>query len=99
METLRTPDERFVDLPDFAFEPHYAEIANGDGGTLRVHYLDEGPADAAPVMLLHGEPSWSFLYRHIVPPLVAEDCAEFLEPGLAAARFAAGLRARLVVEP
>lgn len=71
METLRTPDERFVDLPDFAFEPHYAEIANGDGGTLRVHYLDEGPADAAPVMLLHGEPSWSFLYRHIVPPLVA----------------------------
>ena len=71
MEILRTPDERFADLPDYPFEPHYAEVADGDGGTLRVHYLDEGPADAAPVLLLHGEPSWSFLYRHMVPPLVA----------------------------
>ncbi len=71
METLRTPDDRFVDLPDFAFAPHYAEIADGDGGTLRVHYVDEGPRDAAPVLLLHGEPTWSFLYRHVIPPLVA----------------------------
>lgn len=70
MQTLRTPDERFDDLPDFPFEPNYAEIPDGDGGTLRVHYLDEGPSDAAPVLLLHGEPSWGFLYRHMVPPLV-----------------------------
>ena len=71
MKTLRTPDERFADLPDYAFEPHYLEINDGDGGTLRVHYIDEGPADAAPVLLMHGEPSWSFLYRHMIPMLVA----------------------------
>ncbi|MEM9565528.1 MAG: haloalkane dehalogenase [Actinomycetota bacterium] len=72
MQTIRTPDERFVDLPDFPFAPNYAEIPDqdGNGGSLRVHYLDEGPADAAPVLLLHGEPSWAFLYRHMVPPLV-----------------------------
>jgi haloalkane dehalogenase len=71
MQTVRTPDDRFADLPDFPFEPHYAEVPDQDGGTLRVHYLDEGPSDAAPVLLLHGEPSWSFLYRHLIPPLVA----------------------------
>lgn len=73
MQTVRTPEERFVDLPDYPFEPRYAEIddATGDGGTLRVHYLDEGPADAHPVLLMHGEPSWSYLYRHVIPPLVA----------------------------
>ena len=71
METLRTPDDRFTDLPDYPFEPNYVEISDQDGGTLRVHYLDEGPANADPVLLLHGEPSWSFLYRHIIPPLVA----------------------------
>ncbi len=70
METLRTPDDRFVGLPDFDFEPHYAEIDDLEGGTLRVHYLDEGPADAAPVLLMHGEPSWCFLYRHMIPVLV-----------------------------
>lgn len=66
METLRTPDERFVDLPDYPFAPHYAEIAG-----LRIHYVDEGPPDAAPVLLLHGEPSWSYLYRKLIPPLAA----------------------------
>ena len=70
MEALRTPEERFTDLPDYPFEPNYAEIRDGEGGTLRVHYLDEGPADAAPVLLVHGEPSWSYLYRHMVPILV-----------------------------
>ena len=70
MEALRTPEERFAGLPDYPFEPNYAEIRDGDGGTLRVHYLDEGPADAAPVLLVHGEPSWSYLYRHMVPVLV-----------------------------
>jgi len=71
MHVYRTPDDRFADLPDFPFAPHYAEIDDLDGGTLRVHYLDEGPADAAPVLLLHGEPSWCYLYRHLVGPLVA----------------------------
>ncbi|MFQ5613381.1 MAG: haloalkane dehalogenase [Anaerolineae bacterium] len=70
MDILRTPDERFAHLPDFPFEPHYLQIPDGDGGTLRVHYLDEGPTDAPPVLLLHGEPSWSFLYRKMVPILV-----------------------------
>ncbi len=71
MKALRTPDERFVDLPDYPFAPNYVDIDDGEGGTLRVHYVDEGPRDAAPVLLLHGEPSWSFLYRHMIPPLVA----------------------------
>jgi haloalkane dehalogenase len=71
MDVLRTPDERFASLPDFPFAPRYAEIPAGDGRTLRIHYLDEGPADGAPVLLLHGEPSWSFLYRSMVPPLAA----------------------------
>ncbi len=66
MEIVRTPDERFEGLPGFDFAPHYAEI--GDG--LRVHYLDEGPADATPVLLMHGEPSWSYLYRKVIPVLV-----------------------------
>lgn len=71
MEIRRTPDDRFTDLPDFDFEPHHAEIPDGAGGSLRVHYLDEGPPGAAPVLLMHGEPSWCFLYRHMIPGLVA----------------------------
>ena len=71
MDVLRTPDERFTDLPDYPFEPHYVEIPSGDGATLRVHVVDEGPRDAAPVVLLHGEPTWSYLYRRMIPPLVA----------------------------
>ena len=66
MDALRTPDERFADLPGYDFAPHYVDI-----GGLRMHYVDEGPADAAPVLLLHGEPSWSYLYRKMIPPLVA----------------------------
>jgi haloalkane dehalogenase len=67
VKILRTPDERFESLPDFPFAPHYVEITGG----LRVHYLDEGSRDAAPVLLMHGEPSWSFLYRKMIPVLVA----------------------------
>lgn len=71
MQVLRTPDERFEDLSDYPFAPHYTGIPSGDGGDLRVHAIDEGPRDAAPVLLLHGEPSWSYLYRAFVAPLVA----------------------------
>ena len=67
MEALRTPDERFAGLPDYPFAAHYATV--GDG--LRLHYLDEGPADAPVVLMLHGEPSWSYLYRHMVPVFTA----------------------------
>ena len=70
MKTLRTPDERFADLPGFPFEPNYHDVDDGDGGTLRVHYLDEGPRDAAPILLMHGEPSWCSLYRKMIPILV-----------------------------
>ncbi|MGY2067084.1 haloalkane dehalogenase [Blastococcus sp. SYSU DS0619] len=70
MDILRTPDERFTDLPDFPFEPRYVEVDDGEGGRLRIAYLDEGPADGETVLLLHGEPSWSFLYRRMIPVLV-----------------------------
>jgi haloalkane dehalogenase len=69
MDTLRTPDDRFAGLPGYPFDPHYAEIDDGDGDTLRVHYLDEGERDAPAVLLMHGEPSWSFLYRKMIPVL------------------------------
>lgn len=71
MEILRTPDERFTNLPDFPFAPRYRDVANPAGPQLRVHYLDEGSPDAAPVLLLHGEPSWCYLYRRMIPPLVS----------------------------
>jgi haloalkane dehalogenase len=67
MEVLRTPDERFKDLPGYNFEPRYVEVPTGNGGTLRVHYLDEGPRDAEPLLLMHGEPSWCYLYRKMIP--------------------------------
>ena len=67
IETLRTPEERFSSLPDFPFTPHYTENLKGYEG-MRMHYLDEGPQDAAHVFLcLHGEPTWSFLYRRMIP--------------------------------
>lgn len=71
MKILRTPDERFENLPDYPFEPNYLEVPDGEGGNLRIHYLDEGPRDAAcTVLLMHGEPSWSFLYRKMIPIIV-----------------------------
>jgi len=71
MDVLRTPDARFDDLPDYDFAPHYTEIPTGDGAdTLRVHHVDEGPAGAdETILLMHGELSWSFLYRHMIPVL------------------------------
>src|SRR5688572_8207326 len=69
MDFLRTPDERFDGLPDFAFVPNYVDVSDGEGGRLRLHYVDEGPREAAPILMLHGEPSWSFLYRKLIPIL------------------------------
>ena len=71
MHVLRTPDERFDGLTGYPFAPRYAEVADQSGGSLRVHFLDEGDASGEVVLLLHGEPSWSYLYRTVVPPLVA----------------------------
>jgi len=65
MQILRTPDERFENLVDYDFAPNYVEV---DG--LRIHYVDEGPRDGEVVLMLHGEPSWSFLYRHMIPLFV-----------------------------
>ena len=72
MLVLRTPDARFAALPDYDFAPHYFTVTDAASNAgLRIHYIDEGPADAPPVLLMHGEPSWSYLYRHFVGPLVA----------------------------
>lgn len=62
MNVLRTPDERFKDLPGYRFEPHYVDALG-----MRMHYIDEGPRDAEPVLMLHGEPSWCYLYRKMIP--------------------------------
>lgn len=71
MKALRTPDERFAGLHGWTFDPHYLEVADGEGGSLRMHYVDEGPSDAVPVLMLHGEPSWSYLYRRMIPGIVS----------------------------
>lgn len=65
---MRTPDARFETLPDYPFEAHYLNLDDFAGGSLRLHYLDEGHGPV--VLLLHGEPTWSYLYRHLLPPLV-----------------------------
>jgi haloalkane dehalogenase len=68
MEFLDTPDDRFENLKDYPFEPHFKVV---DESGMRMHYVDEGPADAAPILMLHGEPSWSYLYRSMIPVGVA----------------------------
>lgn len=70
MKILRTPDERFAALPNFPYQAHYLEIPVEAGERLRIHYLDEGPREADPILLIHGEPSWSFVYRKMIPILV-----------------------------
>jgi haloalkane dehalogenase len=69
MRILRTPDERFRNLPGYPFTPHYLQL-----GELRMHYLDEGPRDGPVVLMLHGEPTWSYLYRKMIPPVAAAGC-------------------------
>jgi haloalkane dehalogenase len=70
MKVLRTPDDRFKNLNGFPYEPKYKEVPDGEGGLSRIHYIDEGAPSAAPVLLIHGEPSWSYLYRKMVPILI-----------------------------
>lgn len=65
IEFVRTPDDRFTGLDDYPYQPHYVDV---DG--LRMAYVDEGPSDAPPVLLLHGEPTWGYLYRRMIPPLL-----------------------------
>jgi len=69
MKILRTPDERFRDLPGFPFAPHYTDVPDGDGGALRIHHVDDGPGDSSIVLCIHGQPTWSYLYRHMIPVL------------------------------
>jgi haloalkane dehalogenase len=70
VQFLRTPDERFERLPGHPFAPHYSEVPDGDGGSLRIHRVDEGPADGEPILCLHGQPTWSYLYRKMIPVFV-----------------------------
>ena len=70
MNIFRTPEDRFDAWPDYPFEPNYLDVSGGDGAKLRMHYVDEGPRDGHVVLMLHGMPTSSFLYRRMVPPLV-----------------------------
>jgi len=81
MTVLRTPDECFRNLSGFPFEPHYLEIVDSRLGRLRIHYVDEGPAHGPVVLLLHGEPTWSYLYRKMIP-LFAEAGFRVIAPDL-----------------
>ena len=68
MEIIRTPESRFQNLKDYPFDPHYVEVDDGEGSSLRMHYLDEGEGEV--ILCLHGQPSWSYLYRKMIPLLV-----------------------------
>lgn len=70
MKILRTPEKRFEGLPGYPFPPHYLEVPDGEGGKLRIHYVDEGDPAGEPVLLMHGEPTWSYLYRKMIPIIV-----------------------------
>ena len=66
MSVLRTPDERFANLPRYPFTPNYVQVETKGIPALRMHYVDAGPADAPTVVLVHGQPTWSFLYREVI---------------------------------
>lgn len=69
MKIRKTPDECFDNLPDYPFKPHYVELDDFEGGTLNMHYVDEGPQDGTPVVMIHGNPTWSFMWRKLIPHL------------------------------
>lgn len=71
MDILRTPDSRFSGLEGYPFDPHYLDVTAPGAPPLRMHYVDQGPRGGAPVLLLHGEPTWSYLYRTMIGPLAA----------------------------
>ena len=71
MKVLRTPEEQFENLPGYSYEPNYVCLSTEGDQELRLHYVDEGPKDGKIVLLMHGEPSWSFLYRKMIPGLVS----------------------------
>src|SRR5581483_10168334 len=71
MQIVRTPDERFANLEGWPFAPHYLEVVDADGTPVRIHYVDEGPKSAPPILLMHGNPSWSYLHRKMIGPLAA----------------------------
>ena len=71
MDVARTPDERFADLPGYPYPPCYAEVGSKSTGLLRMHYVEAGPPDADPILLLHGQPTWSYLYRTVIDRLAA----------------------------
>jgi haloalkane dehalogenase len=71
VKKVRTPEERFQNLPAFPWLPRYIEVPDGEGGTVRIAYIDENVRSGETVLMLHGEPSWSFLYRKMIPPVIA----------------------------
>ena len=81
MNILRTPDKRFENLPDYPFESNYLTVPGPEDTQLRVHYVDEGSKDADPVLLMHGEPSWSYLYRKMIP-VIAKAGLRVIAPDL-----------------
>lgn len=74
MRTIATPASCFEGLRDFPFVPHYAEVADLDGGTLRIHDIEEGPSDGPPVVLIHGNPPWCYAWRKVLPVAAAAGC-------------------------
>lgn len=71
MDVLRTPEERFEGLADWPYAPRYTTVQDAGGVALRVHHVDEGPKNQQPILLMHGEPSWAYLYRRVIADLVA----------------------------
>lgn len=70
MKVLRTPDEHFAALPAFPYTPHYVTVRDEGGSEIRIHYVDEGPRNSAPILLMHGNPTWAYLYRKMIPGLL-----------------------------
>jgi haloalkane dehalogenase len=72
LQFLTTPEHYFEQITDFCYAPHFLQVDDCEGGSLKLHYIDEGPKDANVVLMLHGEPSWAYLYRKMIDPVLAE---------------------------